>query len=102
MTYVWLVTKRIAKKKPNPSLIVRLDEESKTYITRAAEIRRISISDYVRTVTVAQARREVELAREHTIALSRDEQLAFWKALQSPPRLTPAQERLGAVMRGEK
>lgn len=47
---------------PTPSkmaspLMVRLDAESKQALTDAAELRRISISDYVRTVTVAQARR---------------------------------------------
>jgi hypothetical protein len=28
------------------------------------------------------------------------EQLAFWIALAGPPKLTAAQKRLGAVMRG--
>lgn len=82
--------------------MVRIDEESKRYLVRAAEIRRISVSDYVRTVTVAQARREVESERERTIALSPEEQLAFWNALQSPAELTEAQKELGALMRGEK
>jgi hypothetical protein len=52
-------------------------------------------------VTVAQARREVASARDQTILLTPDEQLAFWQALQAPPRLTPAQKRLAALMRGE-
>ncbi len=43
-------------KKPRKSspLMVRLDDESKAYLSRAAELRRISVSDYVREVTVAQ------------------------------------------------
>ena len=81
-------------------LMVRLDSESKQALTDAAELRRISVSDYVRTVTVAQARREVASARQQTVLLSPDEQLAFWLALQSPAKLTPAQKRLGAIMRG--
>jgi uncharacterized protein (DUF1778 family) len=81
-------------------LMVRLDVESKQALTDAAELRRISISDYVRTVTVAQARREVASARDQTIQLSPDEQLAFWRALQTPSKLTRAQKRLGAMMRG--
>ena len=81
-------------------LMVRLDLESKQALTDAAELRRISVSDYVRTVTVAQARREVASAREQTVRLSPDEQLAFWQALQVPTKLTPAQKRLGAIMRG--
>ncbi|MBI4604882.1 MAG: DUF1778 domain-containing protein [Planctomycetes bacterium] len=81
--------------------MVRLDEESKTLLVQAARLRRISVSDYVRTVTVAQARCEVESARDRRIALSPEEQLRFWRALQAPPKLTPAQKRLGALMRGE-
>ncbi len=83
-------------------LMVRLDVESKQALTAAALLRRISISDYVRTVTVVQARREVASAREQTILLSTDEQLAFWQALNAPKKLTFAQKRLGATMRGAK
>jgi uncharacterized protein (DUF1778 family) len=79
--------------------MVRLDRASKRALTDAAELRGISVSDYVRVVTVAQARREVEAARAQTISLTPDEQLAFWNALQETPRLTPAQKRLAALMR---
>jgi uncharacterized protein (DUF1778 family) len=87
-------------RKPSP-LMVRLDEQSKDYLTRAAELRRISVSDYVRTVMVAQARRELLAADEQTLALTPDEQMAFWKALNETPTLTAAQRRLGSKMRGE-
>ncbi len=83
------------------SLMVRLDQESKEFLTRAADLRRISVSDYVRTVTVAQARREVEAAGEQIISLSAEEQIAFWNALNRPIRLTEAQRHLGAIVRGE-
>lgn len=91
-----------ARSKPSTSspLMVRLDPESKHALTAAAQLRRISVSDYVRTVTVSQARREVVSAREQTILLSPEEQLVFWQALQSPGKPTPAQRRLGAMMRG--
>ena len=92
---------RTSKARANRPLMVRLDDESKTYLARAAELRRISVSDYVRVVTIAQAKREVESAQEQTIALAPDEQLAFWNALNAPTKLTAAQRRLGAVMRGE-
>ena len=82
--------------------MVRLDEESKACLAQAAELRRVSLSDYVRTVTVAQAHREVLAAREQTLALTADEQLAFWNALNEVPKLTTAQRRLGATMRGER
>lgn len=81
--------------------MVRLDVESKRSLEQAAELRHISVSDYVRTVTVPQAQREVSAARENVIRLSPDEQLALWTALSEPPRLTAAQKRLGTIMRGE-
>jgi len=83
-------------------LMVRLDEEGKRLLAEAAELRRISVSDYVRTVTVAQARREVASAREQTTALSPDEQRVFWQALEAPAKPTSAQKRLGGLMRGER
>jgi len=87
--------------RPASPLIVRLDEESKACLTRAAQLRRVSVSDYVRTVTVAQARKEVAAAGQQTIALTPDKQLEFWIALQQPVRRTAAQKKLGAIMRGE-
>lgn len=91
---------RGSTRKPSP-LMVRLDADGKSVLTRAAELRGISVSDYVRTVTVAQARREVHAAGEQVIALTPEEQLAFWTALGAPVKLTPAQKKLGALMRGE-
>ena len=43
-------------------LRIPLDEESKRCLTEASKLRRVSISDYVRMVTVPQARREVRAA----------------------------------------
>jgi uncharacterized protein (DUF1778 family) len=92
-------------RKPVPrssaSLMVRLDDEAKGVLAAAAGLRKISVSDYVRTVTVAQARREVDAARQQTIFLTPQEQLEFWSALEEPVRLTPAQRELGKHMRGE-
>jgi uncharacterized protein (DUF1778 family) len=82
--------------------MVRLDEESKAVLSQAAQLRQISLSDYVRAVMVPQARREVEAAGQQTIALTPQEQLAFWTALNQTPRLTAAQKRLGKLMRGKR
>lgn len=82
------------------SLMVRMDDDSKRVLAEAAGLRGISVSDYVRTVTVAQARREVSSAQEQTILMTPAEQLAFWQALQAPVKLTAAQKRLGKLMRG--
>jgi uncharacterized protein (DUF1778 family) len=84
------------------TLMVRLDEVSKKLIERAAELRGMSVSDYVRTVLVPQARREVQGAEKFVIVMTPEEQLAFWNALNEPPKLTPAQKKLGAIMRGEE
>ena len=94
------MAKRRETSKASP-LMVRLDSESKQTLAEAAELRRISISDYVRTVTVAQAKREVASARERTILMTPEEQLAFWEALQAPVKLTAAQKRLGSLIRGQ-
>lgn len=83
------------------SLMVRLDEDSKSVLAKAADLRRISVSDYVRTVTVTQARREVASADNGIITLTPEEQMALWQALQAPPKLTRAQKRLGKLMRGD-
>lgn len=83
------------------SLMVRLDDESKDVLAEAAKLRGISLSDYVRTVTVPQARREVIAAREQTLAMTPEEQFAFWNALDAPAAPTESQKRLGAIMRGD-
>ncbi|QDV66803.1 hypothetical protein Poly24_04910 [Rosistilla carotiformis] len=83
------------------SLMVRLDEQSKATLNAAAELRRISVSDYVRSVVVGQAERELAAAEAQTIAMTAEEQLQFWNALAKPPKLSKAQKELGAMMRGE-
>jgi uncharacterized protein (DUF1778 family) len=83
-------------------LKIDCDEESKALLARAAELRHITVSEYVRVVTVAQARREVLAADKQTLALTPEEQLAFWKALQGRVKLTKKQRSLGAIMRGEQ
>ena len=81
------------------SLKVQLDIDSRNVLAQAAELRQMSLSSYMRTVTMAQARREVDSARAQIIAMTPEEQLAFWEALQAPPKLTSAQKKLAALMR---
>lgn len=102
-----MATKRkVARKQKAPgkasTLMLRLDDGSKADIVRAAELRRVSVSDYVRTLAVGQARRELAQAAVAVVGLTPEEQLAFWNALNTPPRLSKAQRRLGALMRGEE
>jgi uncharacterized protein (DUF1778 family) len=89
-----------AKKAGN--LMVRVDRESKGVITRAAKLRGVSASDYVRSVVVSQARRDIEEQRTRTITMSASAQLAFWQALNAPVSLTRRQKALGRMMRGER
>ena len=93
--------KKMDSTKTASPLMVRLDNESKQSLAEAAKLRHLSVSDYVRAVTVPQAKREVRAAREQVVALTPEEQLLFWNALNEAPKLTAAQRRLGAVMRGE-
>ena len=82
------------------SLMVRMDEESKSILSAAAQLRKVSVSDYVRMVMVEQAKREIESAKSQTIALTPDEQLQFWTALSKPAKLTRAQKSLSKTMQG--
>jgi uncharacterized protein (DUF1778 family) len=43
------------------SLMVRLDEQSKALLTAAADLRQVSVSNYVRSVMIQQASRELRL-----------------------------------------
>ncbi len=90
----------MANMRPTRSLMVRLDEDSKAILTQAAELRKMSVSDYVRQFTISQARKEVDAATDQTIALTADEQLAFWTALNQPVKLTKAQKKLSKIMQG--
>lgn len=83
------------------TLMVRLDDASKSAIAKAAKLRHISISDYVRSVVIVQAEREVREAEQQIIRLSPEEQLSFWNALHELPVLTESQKALAALMRDE-
>ena len=53
----------------------------------------------MRTRILTLAKQDVEEADTGVLRLSREDQIAFWQALQSPPPLTDAQRRLGALVR---
>lgn len=81
------------------SLLVRLDAAGKTLVKRAAAIRGLNVSDYVRSRIVKLALQDVEEADTGVLRLHREDQIAFWQALQNPPPLTEAQRKLGALVR---
>jgi uncharacterized protein (DUF1778 family) len=76
------------------NLMIRVDRSSKGVIAKAARLRGISASDYVRSVVVTEARREVKEAAK--------DQLAFFQALKADVKLTVRQRALGKLMRGER
>jgi uncharacterized protein (DUF1778 family) len=97
-----MAVRKLKSQRPTTNtLMVRLDKESKEALVQAATLRKISVSDYVRVVTVPQARKEVLASVDQTISLSAAEQLAFWTALNNSTKLTTAQKKLGKLMRGE-
>jgi len=87
-------------KRSRETLMVRLDGGSKELLAEAARLRRVSVSDYVRQVMIDQARRETDAAAQGVVVMSPEEQLAFWNALNEPPALTHAQQRLADFIRG--
>jgi uncharacterized protein (DUF1778 family) len=82
------------------TLQARLDPESKQAVEKAAKLRHVSLSDYIRLVLVATAKKEVEQAKQQVLQMTADEQERFWQALQAPVKLTKAQRKLGEIMRG--
>lgn len=78
------------------------DEDGKACVGKAAALRQVSISDYVRMVTVSQAQRETQQADAGVIMLTPDEQLQFWRALAETQEPTPVQRELGAIIQGAK
>jgi uncharacterized protein (DUF1778 family) len=81
------------------SLLVRIDRRSKALLRKAAAAKGLSVSDYVRSRIVPLARQDIVEADTGVLKLSRDDQIALWRALQSPPPLTAAQRGLGKLIR---
>jgi|SRR6185437_7442902 uncharacterized protein (DUF1778 family) len=81
------------------SLLVRVDRRSKALLRKAAATQGLSVSDYVRSRVVPLARQDVVEAGTGVLKLSRDDQVALWRALQAAPRPTAAQRALGKLIR---
>ena len=82
-------------------LQARMRPENKSIIVKAAKLRAIPTSDYMRSVLLEHARKEVQNAENEVLQLTADEQLKFWGALDSSESLTESQVDLGKLMRGE-
>ncbi len=83
----------------NANLLVRFDSGAKSLVLRAASLRGLSLSDYVRTRIVPLAKQDVDEAETGVLRLAKQDQLAFWQALQHPPAPTRAQRELGKLVR---
>jgi uncharacterized protein (DUF1778 family) len=81
------------------SLLVRVDRRSKALLRKAAAAKGLSVSDYVRSRVVPLARQDIVEADTGVLKLSRDDQIALWRALQNPPAPTAAQRALGKLIR---
>jgi uncharacterized protein (DUF1778 family) len=81
------------------NLLVRFNRSAKSLVKQAADLRGLSISDYVRSRIVPLAKQDVDEAATGILRLPKEAQIAFWQALQHPPALTPAQRALGKLVR---
>jgi uncharacterized protein (DUF1778 family) len=81
------------------SLLVRVDRRSKALLRKAAAGKGLSVSDYVRSRVMPLAQQDVIEADTGVLKLSRDDQIALWRALQNPPAPTSAQRALGKLIR---
>lgn len=97
-----MAVKVARKNSATSTLMVRLDGASKAALVKAAQLRRVSVSDYVRQTSVPQAQKEIDEAETGVIRLSPENQLKLWKLINAPVKLTASQKRLGRIMRGEE
>jgi uncharacterized protein (DUF1778 family) len=92
----------VAREEKSITLQARMSKEQKSLIQRAANLRKMAVSDYLRQVLVPMAERELKGADRQVIEMTAVEQTAFWQALEQPVKLTSAQRRLGRILRGEE
>ena len=81
------------------NVLVRFDKRAKSLVRRAATLRGISVSDYVRSRIVPLAEQDVEEAETGVLRLRKEDQIALWQALRQPARPTKAQTALGRLIR---
>lgn len=83
------------------SLLVEIDDQSWQQLTLAAKVRGVSLSEHIGEI-LRSVSEEIHLSVTDNVAISNpDDQRIFLEALEENPELTPAQRKLGAMMRGE-
>lgn len=93
------VGRRRARVAKDANLLVRFDRVDKVLVQRAAHLRGLTLSDYVRSKILPLARQDIEEAGFGVLRLPKEDQVAFWRALQHPPAPTKTQRALGRLVR---
>ena len=83
----------------NANLLVRFDRGAKAMVQRAASLRGLNVSDYVRSRILPLAKQDLDEANTGVLRLPREAQIAFWQALQQLPAPTRRQRKLGRLVR---
>ena len=60
------------------NLLVRFDGGTKSLVQRAAGLRGLTVSDYVRSRIIPLAKQDVDEASTGVLRLPKDAQIAFW------------------------
>ena|SRR5215472_13817384 len=93
------IGRRRVKVAKDANLLVRFDRSDKVLVQRAAHLRGLTVSDYVRSKILPLARQDIEEVNFNVLRLPKADQIAFWRALQHPPALSKTQKALGRLVR---
>ena len=77
----------------------RLDPEEKGLIVKAAKLRGISQTDYLKAILIPFAKQELSDAEQGGVKLSKDEQELFWKALNKRVVLGKKQKEMSVKIK---
>ncbi|MEX1041225.1 MAG: DUF1778 domain-containing protein [Pirellulaceae bacterium] len=83
------------------SLLIEIDHQSWQQLDLAARGRGVSLSDYISELLRIAAEEDRLAVTDNVTISSPEDQRNFLEALEASPELTPAQRKLGAMMRSE-
>lgn len=76
----------------NERIDLRTNDEEKKLLERAAELKHLSLSSYIITISLKQAK--IDLEEEEILLLSNQDRNRILAALENPPEPTEALKRL--------
>lgn len=82
-------------------LQARVKPAAKDLVVKAAQKRDVAVSDYIRSVIVEQAEREVQGAEQDILLLTANEQRQLWEMLDVDCEINEGQVKLAKLMNGE-